>query len=288
MDRDLRIDLHTHSTHSDGTDSVPELLRAAAEAGVGAIGLTDHDTFSGWDEARVWSARVGVAVIPGCEVSTEYEHHSVHVLALLPDPSPGTDLAKDMARARSSRDDRARHMVELISRDYPVTWQDVQAQLGGAQTVVGRPHIADALVEAGIVPDRSAAFADILTVDGPYYVRHYAPDPVRAVQQICSAGGVAIAAHPGSVSRGWVLPDDVLEAMIEAGLAGIEVDHREHDAQTRRRLASLAAAHGLLTTGSSDYHGTGKPNRLGENLTSPDVLAAIIARATSETEVFAP
>ncbi|MGO3479725.1 MAG: phosphatase, partial [Brachybacterium tyrofermentans] len=149
-----------------------------------------------------------------------------------------------------------------------------------------RPHIADALVAYGAVTDRSAAFQEILKPSGPYYVPYYAPSPVAAVRAIRDAGGVAIVAHPGSVTRDADLPLELLEEMVEAGLAGVEVDHREHDEAERTRLKDFAASHDLLITGGSDYHGAGKPNRLGENLTQPDVLAAITHRATSSTEVI--
>ncbi|WP_193104288.1 PHP domain-containing protein [Brachybacterium sp. FME24] len=281
-----RIDLHTHTSWSDGTCGVLELLQHAREAQLDVLALTDHDTVAGWAELPAAVAATGVAAVPGIEVSSEHQGLSVHVLALLVDPSPDSELAAEMARARSSRIERARAMVELIGQDHPITWEDVRAQAAGESTVIGRPHIADALVAHGAIPDRSAAFAEILSPSGPYYVPYYAPSPVAAVRAIRETGGVAIVAHPGSVSRDADLPVDLLEAMVEAGLTGIEVDHREHDEAERARLRDFAAVHDLLITGGSDYHGAGKPNRLGENLTQPDVLAAITHRATSTTEVI--
>ncbi|GAA1488464.1 PHP domain-containing protein [Brachybacterium sacelli] len=281
-----RIDLHTHSSWSDGTCGVDELLRRAARAQLDVLALTDHDTVAGWAELPRAVAASGVAAVPGIEVSAEHENLSVHVLALLVDPDEDTELAEEMARARSSRIERARSMVELISRDHPISWEDVRAQAAGDSTVIGRPHIADALVARGAIPDRSAAFQEILSPSGPYYVPYYAPSPVRAVRAIRAAGGVAVVAHPGSVTRDADLPVDLLEEMVEAGLAGIEVGHREHDEAERTRLREFATTHDLLITGGSDYHGAGKPNRLGENLTQPDVLAAITHRATSTTEVI--
>ncbi|PWH06830.1 phosphatase [Brachybacterium endophyticum] len=283
-----RIDLHTHTRCSDGTESVEELVAQAARAGLDTIALTDHDTTAGWQEAARAAARHGVRVVPGIEVSAEHGHLSVHVLALLPDPSEDTDLARQMKRARSSRDARARRMVERLAEDHPITWEDVAAQVAGENTTVGRPHIADALVARGIVPDRSAAFSHLLSPTSAYYVRYYAPDPATAVRSIVAAGGVAVAAHPGSSTRDGSLPEDLLEEMVDAGLAGLEVDHREHDDVSRARLSAFARSHGLLETGGSDYHGAGKPNRLGENRTRPAVLAALLERATSRTEVLAP
>lgn len=283
-----RIDLHTHSSWSDGTCGVDELLRRAARAQLDVLALTDHDTVAGWAELPRAVAASGVAAVPGIEVSAEHESLSVHVLALLVDPGEDSELAGEMARARSSRIERARSMVELIARDHPISWEDVRAQAAGDSTVIGRPHIADALVARGAIPDRSAAFQEILSPSGPYYVPYYAPSPVRAVRAIRAAGGVAVVAHPGSVTRDADLPVDLLEEMVEAGLAGIEVGHREHDEAERARLREFATTHDLLITGGSDYHGAGKPNRLGENLTEPDVLAAITHRATSTTEVIHP
>ena len=179
-------------------------------------------------------------------------------------------------------------MVERLGADYPISWSDVQEHVAGASTTIGRPHIADALVTLGVVPDRSSAFTDLLSSHSPYYVRHYAPSPVVAVRAIREAGGVPIAAHPGSAMRGTGIPLELLEEMIAAGLAAIEVGHREHDAVAQARLRDLARSRGILTTGGSDYHGAGKPNRLGENLTRGTVLAALIEQATSRTEVLAP
>jgi predicted metal-dependent phosphoesterase TrpH len=288
LEDESRIDLHTHTRCSDGTDGVDELVAGAARAGLDVIALTDHDTTAGWDEAAQAARRHGVSVVPGIEVSTEFAALSVHVLALLPDPSDSTELGRQMDRARRSREGRARRMVERLAEDHPITWDDVQAQVAGEYTTVGRPHIADALVAAGVVDDRSAAFTDLLSPSSPYYERYWAPDPAAAVRAIVAAGGVSIAAHPGSVTRDGTAPEDLLEAMVAAGLSGLEVDHREHDDVSRARLRDFARAHDLLETGGSDYHGAGKPNRLGENLTRPSVLAALLERATSRTEVLSP
>ena len=199
----------------------------------------------------------------------------MHVLAFLVDPSEESELAAEMARARASRIERARRMVELISADHPVTWEDVTAQVAGDTTVIGRPHIADALVAAGVVPDRSAAFTEVLRPSGPYYVPYYAPSPLDAVRAIREAGGVSVLAHPGSVTRDDDLPLELLEQMVQAGLDGLEVDHREHGETETARLREFARRHDLLITGGSDFHGTGKPNRLGEHLTDPAVLERI-------------
>lgn len=283
-----RIDLHSHSSWSDGTTGVAELFAQAGTAGLDVLALTDHDTVAGWPELPRAVTASGVAAVPGIEVSSEHESRSVHLLALLVDPAPGSELAAEMAEARSSRVERAQRMVDLLSADHPVSWDAVTAQVAGETTVIGRPHIADALVAAGVVPDRSAAFTELLSPSGPYYVPYYAPSPLAAVRAIREAGGVSIVAHPGSVTRDDDLPLDLLERMVQAGLDGIEVDHREHDEAESARLREFARRHDLLITGGSDYHGTGKPNALGEHLTSPEMLKQIAARATSSTRIILP
>ncbi|MBO1752741.1 PHP domain-containing protein [Actinotalea sp. BY-33] len=269
----MRIDLHTHSTVSDGTDTPAQVVEAAARAGLDVLALTDHDTTAGWAEAAAAVPEHGVALVRGEEISCRAAGTSVHLLSYLHDPADSPLLA-EAERTRTARLERARHIVARIAVDHEITWADVEAQTADG-TTVGRPHIADALVARGHVADRSAAFAGILAADSPYYVPHHAPDAVLAVELVRSAGGVPVLAHPGARARGSVVPDDVVAAMAEAGLVGIEVGHRDHDLADRARLSALADRLGLLVTGSSDYHGQGKPNLLGENTTSPEVLARI-------------
>jgi len=271
----VRIDLHTHSKVSDGTQTPADLVRSAAAAGLDVVALTDHDTTAGWDEALAAGKRLGVQVVPGTEVSCSSEGIAVHLLSYLQDPQ-AAGLADELGRARSSRTTRARVMVERLGADVPLTWQQVADQVQEGATI-GRPHIADALVSAGVVADRGEAFAGLLSSRGPYYVRHYAPDPVVAVRLVVAAGGVPVMAHPLARLRGRVVGDEVIEAMADAGLAGLEVDHRDNDPQAKEHLRALAGRLGLLVTGASDYHGTGKPNRIGENTTDPDVLTQILA-----------
>ncbi|UZN02066.1 PHP domain-containing protein [Cellulomonas sp. S1-8] len=276
----MRIDLHTHSRASDGTQSPADLVLAARAAGLDVVALTDHDTTAGWDEAATTARDAGIALVRGTEVSARARGVSVHLLSYLQDPDHAT-LADELARARASRVDRARSIVERLARDVPITWQDVLDQARDA-VVVGRPHIADALVARGVVPDRDAAFAHLLASDGPYHVDHYAPEAPAAVAAIRASGGVPVFAHPAADGRGRVVPDRVFDELADAGLAGLEVGHRDHSAAQRERLLVIAERLGLLVTGSSDYHGTGKANRLGENLTDPQVLAEIVRQGTTE------
>jgi len=272
----VRIDLHTHSSVSDGTETPGELVASAAAAGLDVVALTDHDTTAGWAEASDAAPRVGVALVPGTEVSALSRGVSVHLLSYLQDPAHPA-LADVIARTREARLHRGRAIVERLAEDLPITWDDVLAQQSPG-TVVGRPHIADALVALGVVADRTAAFADLLSARGRYYVPYYAPEAVEAVEAVLASGGVPVFAHPGADGRGRVVPDSDVEELAEAGLAGLEVHHRDHTPEQRARLTALADRLGLLVTGSSDYHGTGKDNVLGENTTAPEVLAEIERR----------
>lgn len=275
----MRIDLHTHSTASDGTDSPSDLVRAAGAAGLDVVALTDHDSTHGWEEA-VTARPAGLTLVPGAELSCAYGGISLHLLAYLFDPAHPR-LSAELERSRDDRLPRAREMVRRLAADgYPITWADVSGQVGRPGATVGRPHIADALVAAGAVPDRDRAFAEVLHSRSRYYVGHYAVDALQAVRLVVEAGGVAVFAHPLAARRGRVVSDDVIAAMAGAGLAGVEVDHRDHEEGDRHRLRGLAADLGLVPTGSSDYHGGGKPNRLGENTTDPDAYSALVARAT--------
>ncbi len=276
----VRIDLHTHSSASDGTQAPAELVRAAADAGLDVLALTDHDTTAGWDEAVAAARVAGIALVRGTEVSARSRRVSVHLLSYLQDPGY-RPLADELARVVDSRVHRAERIVEALSRDVPITWQQVLDQAGEG-AVVGRPHIADVLVVNGVVRDRDAAFATLLHARGPYYVPYDAPDAAAAVELIRAAGGVPVFAHPGADGRGRIVEDAVFDELAEAGLAGLEVFHRDNDEAQRARLSAIAERLGLLVTGASDYHGAGKLNRLGENLTAPEVLAAIDEEGTVE------
>jgi len=274
----VRIDLHTHSYASDGTQSPADVISSAAEAGLDVVALTDHDTTSGWDEAAAAASRLGVALVRGVEISCQHEGISIHLLGYLHDPqAPG--LLKELDRSRESRETRAQRIVDLLSRDFSLTWDDVLEQMQPG-TTMGRPHIADALVAKGIVPTRGAAFDDHLKRGSRYYASHYAPDAVTAVRLVREAGGVAVMAHPFASVRGRIVDDEVIEAMAAAGMAGLEARHRDHTGRQVRHGLELAAALDLMVTGSSDYHGTGKDNLLGENMTDPVVLQQIEALAT--------
>ena len=278
------IDLHTHSSVSDGTEPPTELVRAAAAVGLGTVALTDHDTTAGWAEGAAAASEAGITLIPGMELSTRVQMTSVHVLGYLFDPTDA-DLVAETERIRTGRRERARAMVERIGVDYDLTWEDVLAQTTTGGTV-GRPHIADALVARGHVENRSAAFAGILHWRAGYYQPHYAPDPLTGVRLIRAAGGVPVLAHPITRGRARAIPEERLAVLADAGLFGLELDHRENEVEGKEWMRGLAKRYGLRITGSSDYHGEGKPNRLGENTTDPDVLDALIAQATGSRPVY--
>lgn len=275
----MRIDLHTHSSASDGTERPADLVRAAAAAGLDVVALTDHDTTRGWSEASE-ALPSGVLLVRGAEISSVYDGISLHLLAYQFDPSHA-ELAAEMSMALDDRVPRAKAIVaKLADAGYPVTWELVLDQLQDGATV-GRPHIADTLVAAGVVADRNEAFTTLLHDDGPFFVGHYYVDALRAIELVRAAGGVPVFAHPAAATRGTTVGDDAIRAMAAAGLAGLEVDHRDNAPADRERLRALAGELGLLVTGASDYHGSGKDNRLGEHTTDPAVLEELLGQVTS-------
>jgi predicted metal-dependent phosphoesterase TrpH len=287
----VKIDLHTHSTRSDGLDSPSQLIENAAAAGVSVIALTDHDTVSGWDEARVAANKAGLGFVPGIEVTSVSDVErfgqpiriSVHLLAYLPDPDHKS-LEIVLGDTVATREARGRAIVEKLAEQIPITWQMVLDHLDKGATI-GRPAIADTLVTMGLVPDRSAAFDYYLSTEGPFYVSHSTVSTIEAIGLIRASGAVPVIAHPlkgvGPETDPEDLPITHFEEMIEAGLQGVEVYHRDVPETARKWLLELAKKHDLIVTGSSDYHGLeGKPNRLGENTTSQEMLDRILELGT--------
>jgi predicted metal-dependent phosphoesterase TrpH len=280
----MRIDLHTHSSVSDGTDAPAELVRKALAVGLDVVALTDHDTFDGLDEAVAEGERLGVGVVRGMELSCSRRGSSVHVLAYGADPA-SPELAAEMARVRDGRLGRLAGVLrKLAELGVPVSEAEVMAQVGNSPSV-GRPHIADALIAAGHVRDRQEAFDRFLADGGPAHVRRYTIEVDRGIDLVHQAGGLAVIAHPWGRGREHLLPPNVLQGLVrDHALDGIEVDHQDHDSDTRRRLRELADGLGLLATGSSDYHGTGKLDHdLGCNTTDATVFTEMQRRlGTSE------
>ena len=274
----MRVDLHTHSTASDGTDTPAELVRNAAAAGLDVVALTDHDTTRGHAGA-IAALPEGLTLVTGAELSCRIDGISMHMLAYLFDPEEPALLA-ERELVRDDRVPRARGMVARLQElGVPVTWEQV-ARIAGDGSV-GRPHVATALVELGVVPTVSDAFTeDWLADGGRAYVAKHETDPFEAIRLVKGAGGVTVFAHPAAAKRGRTVPDSAIAEMAAAGLDGIEVDHMDHDVDARARLRGLAEELGLLVTGSSDYHGSRKTVSLGEYTTDPEVYGEITRRAT--------
>lgn len=274
-------DLHCHTVFSDGTFSPADLVSAAMAKNLGGVAITDHDTTAGWADAS-WAARENYfPVIRGSEITAEHRGISVHLLAYLyiPDNPALTNLFK---ATRDARIERTKRMVERLSKDYPITWDDVVAQAKeGGDTTIGRPHIADALVAKGIYPNRSAAFADAVSGSSKYFIPVRSPSALSVINAVKAAGGVIFVAHPGATARNrYLLTDDDIRSFAQAGLDGLEVHHRDNSPAQQERLAGLADRFHLLKSGGSDWHGKGKPNELGENVTDVDTVAQIVERGT--------
>ena len=314
----MRIDLHTHSTASDGTDTPAELVRAAAAAGLDVLALTDHDTTGGWAEA-VEALPRGLTLLRGAELScvslpdppgtglpdrpradlpdrpraglldrpgaglseprgASARPVTLHLLAYLFDPGDPAFVA-ERRRLRESRLDRGRRIVELLAADgYPVDWPEVRELAAGG--AVGRPHIARALVRAGVVSTVDEAFGRLLRTGSPYYVPKADIEVLAAIRMVRAAGGVPVFAHPLARRRDRVVSDEVIRAMAAAGLAGLEADHPDQDPADREHLRGLATELGLFVTGSSDYHGTNKVVRLGQETTSAAAYERLVEQAT--------
>ena len=272
----MRIDLHTHSSASDGTDPPAEVMRRAAAAGLSLVALTDHDTVTGHVEARA-ALPPGLELVPGMELSCRLAGHSVHLLVYGADPAH-PELAAQCQAIRDSRVRRGQAMVgKLRELGVAITWEQVTALAGGG--VVGRPHVARAMVAAGAIDRPEQAFSrDWIAAGGRAYVSRYALDPAAAIGLARAAGGVTVLAHPGAATRGWTMPDETIAGLAEAGLAGLEVSHPDHDRRQRSRLASLAAALDLVPTGGSDDHGALTGHRIGCEVTAPEAYERLMAR----------
>jgi len=272
------IDLHTHTNNSDGTDSPHALVNKALSEGITVLGVTDHDTTSGWKEA-ITARRANLALVLGAEISCLTEDGvAVHMLGLLFD-GENSSMQTMLEESRDSRLPRMRRMTELLTADgIEISLDEVFAAMPEGATL-GRPHLADALVAKGHVASRDEAFTHLLHNDSKYYVTHFAPTPEDAIKVIRQAGGVAVIAHPFATRRGQTLSAMSFPSLISAGLNGVEVDHRDHTHAEREQLRELSRDLGLVVTGSSDYHGTGKLNSIGENHTDPAEWARLESMA---------
>ena len=281
----MRIDLHTHSNRSDGTESPADLVKRALSEGLDVLGLTDHDTTEGWDEAVDAAESTGLRLVRGIEVSCVFAGYGVHLLAYLPDPTY-PPLARELQRVLDGRNSRLPATLErLRALGIDIDVHDVR-RVAGETAAMGRPHVADALVELGVVRDRNEAFNTYLGPQGPAYVHRYAADLEDMIGTVAAAGGVTVLAHPWASRHDHsALDADGIAGLCDVGLSGLEVDHEDHDPATRAALRAVARDLGLVVTGSSDYHGLGKVDHdLGCNTTAPDQLDRLLDLAAGAAE----
>ena len=281
----MRIDLHTHSNRSDGTESPADLVKRALTEGLDVVGLTDHDTTEGWDEAAEAAESAGLRLVRGIEVSCVFAGYGVHLLAYLPDPTY-PPLGRELQRVLDGRNSRlpaTLHRLRALGIDIDV--HDVR-RVAGETAAMGRPHVADALVDLGVVGDRNEAFNTYLGPQGPAYVHRYAADLEDMIGTVGAAGGVTVLAHPWASRHNHSALDAAgIARLREVGLSGLEVDHEDHDPATRAALRAVAGDLDLVVTGSSDYHGLGKVDHdLGRNTTAPDQLDRLLDLAAGAAE----
>ena len=278
------IDLHTHSLASDGTDTPGELINKAHARGISVLGLMDHDTVAGWDEAITY-LRPGMSLVLGSEISCQTSDGiSVHMLGMLFDRE-NSALADVLSTTRDNRITRMNRIIARLNEaGFEISIEDVLAQLAPGATL-GRPHLADALIAKRIVASRDEAFTELLHNNSKFYISHYSPTPEAAIKLIKQAGGVAVIAHPLASLRGRTVSIESFKSMVEAGLDGIEISHPDQSEDERELLREVVAQYGIIATGSSDYHGNGKLNELAEFTTKPEDFEALEARADARRVV---
>ncbi|MGZ8584973.1 MAG: PHP domain-containing protein [Actinomycetota bacterium] len=272
------VDLHAHTNHSDGTFTPGELVRLAAERGLDVVAVTDHDTTAGLEEAAAAGRELGVEVVPGVELSAEYERTSIHVLCYWMDVENAA-LQEELTRLRDDRFRRGELMIEKLQElGFDISFERVRQIAQGGNIV--RPHVAQAMVEAGIVQTEAEAFDRWIADGKPAHVPKHALHPLDALGVIRAAGGLCVLAHPGMWGDQSSVPEDLIEAMAGAGMAGLEVDHTDHDPKQRLHYRALAARLGVIPTGGSDCHGTRyDPIRLGTSTCDPEAFADLCALA---------
>lgn len=269
----MSIDLHTHSWFSDGTKSPKELVRQAANSGVTAIAITDHDTMDGVEEALAASAEFGVEVVPGLEISVMHKKKALHILGYYMDPA-NRELARALATLQEARDGRnSKIIAKLQALGVKATVQELKEISGVGQT--GRPHIAKLLINHGKVRSISQAFDEYLKKDGKAYVARFAYSAEDAIALITGAGGLAVLAHPVQVDKTLSSLSTLLPVLKSFGLEGIEAYYPTQSKKMRKRINRFATENDLFLTGGSDYHGDIRPGtRLagGNNVYVPPEL----------------
>lgn len=284
----MLIDLHTHSTSSDGTDSPTELVNRAISKKIDVLALTDHDSTRGWDEALntllSHPSKTSMQLVQGAEISCQdSDGISIHMLGYMFD-TEYQPLLEVLERTRENRVSRMERIIARLNEaGIEISLEDVHAQRKGDATL-GRPHLADALVARGHVASRDEAFAALLHNKSKFYINHYSPSPTEVIRLIKSAGGVAVIAHPLASQRGRTIRIELMEQLVEAGLDGIEIYHRDHSDDEKVQLLQIAKENELIVTGSSDYHGTGKQNQLAEFTTHPQQWGALLSRVRPDNQ----
>ncbi|HYH28099.1 MAG TPA: PHP domain-containing protein [Actinomycetota bacterium] len=272
------IDLHTHSTCSDGTFSPEDVVGRALELGLDAVALTDHDSTEGVARAQAAARGTELEVVPGVEFSTVYEHGGVHMLAYWPELGE-SEFQDELRRLREDRFTRGERMVRRLQElGYPILFERVREIAEGGN--IGRPHVAQALVEAGVVEELKDAFSDeLIGGGGKAYVEKHALHPMDAVALMKRAGALAVVAHPVHWRDGLPVPDELIRDLAAAGLDGIECAHPDQDGEAETRYREMASSLGLVATGSSDCHGDRyDPVRMGSRTTDPDQFAEMKRR----------
>jgi 3',5'-nucleoside bisphosphate phosphatase len=270
-------DLHTHSDRSDGTLRPAEVMALAAQRDLAGVALTDHDTFDGLEEAATTASELGLDFVPGVEFSAEYDDASLHILGYWVDPDDAA-IEAELLRLTATRFRRGEMIVEKLRElGFDISIERVLELAGG--DAIARPHIAEAMVEAGIVPDEKEAFDRYISDEGLAYVPKHALPPMEALRLIGEAGGVCVLAHPGMWRGSDTVPDRLIEEMAAAGMAGLEVRHPDHDEEMRAKYAAVAERLGLVATAASDCHGERYGFRLGEERTDAETFAELKRRA---------
>ncbi|VXD15510.1 conserved hypothetical protein [Planktothrix serta PCC 8927] len=251
------LELHCHTTYSDGQLTPTELVIAATEAGVKALAITDHDTVSGWEEAFQTAAFYDIEIVPGVELSTVYNERSLHILGFYPDKNK---LENPLKERLSGRKNRANQIIEKLGKlGYPIELEPM-----GEGVAAARPHIAKAMVKAGYVKSSQEAFERWLGEHKPAFVQYDKFSSIEGIQLLKSCGAVPIWAHPYLYHGGKF--ETVFKELLEAGLMGLEVYHPYHSSSQIQRLEKLCDEYGILKTGGSDYHGVGSLNQFNLSL----------------------
>lgn len=270
-------DLHSHSDRSDGTLTPTEEMRLAASRDLAGVALTDHDTFDGLEEAAAAADDLGLDFVPGIEFSAEHDGASLHILGYWVDPAD-PDVEAELLRLTATRDRRGELIVDKLRElGFDITIDRVRELAGGQ--AIARPHIAEAMVEAGIVAEEKEAFDRYISDDGLAYVPKHALAPLDALRLIGAAGGVCVLAHPGMWRGTDTVPDPLIEEMAAGGMVGVEVHHPDHDDAMREKYAAIAERLALVPLSSSDCHGDRFGRRMGQERTDPDTFAELRRRA---------